>query len=54
MAEFKLGRAHGLGDARQKLEPMCLDDSCPYSKSLFMIFSLSMRGKQGQQTVGWC
>lgn len=32
IAEFKQGRAHGLGDARQKLEPMCLDASCPYSR----------------------
>lgn len=31
MEEFKQGRAHGLGDARRKLEPMCTDTSCPYS-----------------------
>lgn len=31
MEEFKHGRAHGLADALEKLEPICTEASCPYS-----------------------
>lgn len=31
MEEFKHGRAHGLADASEKLEPICTEASCPYS-----------------------